>query len=181
MSSFPEVFSALLAERGLSESEAYLFLNPDYSKLFDPLLLLDMEKARDRVLMAIKNNECIAIFSDYDADGIPGAVIFSDFFRLIGYENYLFYIPHRHDEGFGLNTEAIEELARKGVKLLITVDCGVADVDEVILANKLGLEVIITDHHEPRDTLPPALAVVNPKRLDSTYPFKELCGSAVGF
>ena len=178
--SFPELFETLLKQRGISPKESTAFLNPDYSKLHDPLLLPDMKKARDRVIAAIKNSEKITIFSDYDADGIPGAVVLSDFFRRAGYENVSFYIPHRHDEGFGLNIEAVEECAEKGTKLMITVDCGTADVEEVSRANELGIDVIITDHHEA-SVMPEALAVVNPKRAGSKYPFKELCGAAIAF
>ena len=160
-------------------------MNPDYNKLHDPLLLPDMERARDRLIKAIRDDEHIVIFSDYDADGIPGAVVLSDFFKRTKYENISFYIPHRHDEGFGLNLEAIEECAGRGAKLIITVDCGIADINEVALANEKGIDVIITDHHEPKAKLPEAYAIVNPKRSPpaggSNYPFKEICGSAVVF
>ncbi len=179
--SFPGIFELLMAERGLTHAEHEAFLNPDYACLHDPLLLPDMEKSRDRVIAAIRANEKIAIFSDYDADGIPGAVVFSDFFKRIGYKNVSFYIPHRHDEGFGLNVEAMEELAAGGVALIVTIDCGTANAKEVSRANELGMDVIITDHHEPNAELPKAYAIVNPKRSDSLYPFKELCGSAVVF
>lgn len=178
---FPELFETLLRQRGITPEEKEDFLSPDYDKLYDPLLLSDMKKARDRVIKAIKNNEHIVVFSDYDADGIPGAVVLSDFFRRIKYENISFYIPHRHNEGFGLNLEAIRECAKRGAKLIITIDCGITDIEEVALANKLSINVIITDHHKPKETLPRALAVVNPNRKDSDYPFKGLCGSAVVF
>src|SRR3989344_3958189 len=178
---FPELFETLLKQRGISSEEKEDFLSPDYEKLHDPLLLPDMAKACDRVIKAIKNNEHIVVFSDYDADGIPGAVVLSDFFMRAKYENVSFYIPHRHDEGFGLNLEAIDECARRGAKLIITIDCGIADIPEVAAANTQGIDVIITDHHEPKSTLPEAYAIVNPKRRDSKYPFKELCGSAVVF
>jgi len=178
---FPEIFEMLLKARGISQEEKDSFLNPDYSKLHDPILLPDMEKARDRVISAILNNEHIAVYSDYDADGIPGAVALSDFFKRIKYENVSFYIPHRHDEGYGLNHEALDEIRGRGAKLLITIDCGISDVDEVSYANSLGMEVIITDHHEPKETLPEAFAIVNPKRADSKYPFDGLCGAAVAY
>ena len=182
---FPEIFEALIKQRGVSEEEKEDFLKPDYGKLHDPLLMPDMEKARDRIISAIENNEHIVVFSDYDADGIPGAVVLSDFFGRLGYGNVSFYIPHRHDEGFGLNMDAIEEIATRGTKLLLTIDCGVSDIEEVVLANERGIDVIITDHHEPKSSadggLPPAFAVVNPKRKDSKYPFTELCGSGVAY
>ena len=178
---FPELFAALLLERGILPEAKEDFLTPDYTKLHDPLLLPDMEKARDRVIQAMRDNEHIVVFSDYDADGIPGAVVLSDFFMRSKYENISFYIPHRHDEGFGLNLDAIEECARRGAKLIITIDCGIADNEEVSAANAKGMDVIITDHHKPNATLPEAYAIVNPNLEDSTYPFKELCGSAVIF
>ena len=181
MQYFPELFESLLKQRGITAGEKENFLNPNYDNLYDPLLLPDMEKARDRVIEAIKVNEHIVVFSDYDADGIPGAVVLSDFFKRTKYENVSFYIPHRHDEGFGLNLDAIGECKERGAKLIITVDCGIADIKEVALANKNGIDIIITDHHEPGGELPKAFAIVNPKRADSTYPFKELCGSAVVF
>lgn len=181
VSHFPEIFELLLKERGVSEEGREQFLNPDYSRLYDPNLLPDMVKARDRVIQAVKNNEHIVVFSDYDADGIPGAVVLSDFFKRIKYENVSFYIPHRHDEGYGLNLNAIKECAERGAKLLITIDCGVSNAEEVALANKLGIDVIITDHHEPPEVLPEASALVNPKRKDSKYPFDGICGSAIAF
>ena len=185
MQHFPELFETLLRERGVIPEDEESFLNPDYNKLHDPLLLPDMERARDRLIKAIRDDEHIVIFSDYDADGIPGAVVLSDFFKRTKYENISFYIPHRHDEGFGLNLEAIEECAGRGAKLIITVDCGIADINEVALANEKGIDVIITDHHEPKAKLPEAYAIVNPKRSPpaggSNYPFKEICGSAVVF
>src|SRR3989344_7601009 len=142
--SFPELLETLLRERGIGPSEQESFLNPDYGCLHDPLLLPDMEKARTRLIDAIKSGEHIVIFSDYDADGIPGAVVASDFFHRIGYTNISFYIPHRHNEGFGLNSLAVKECALRGAKLLVTIDCGVSDLDEVALANELGIDVIIT-------------------------------------
>ena len=172
---FPELFETLLKERGIVPEEREAFLSPDYNKLHNPLLLPDMSKASDRVIKAIKDNEHIVVFSDYDADGIPGAVVLSDFFRRAGYENISFYIPHRHDEGFGLNLDAIDECSNRGSKLIITVDCGVADLDEVAFANEKGIDVIITDHHEPPKVLPDAYAIVNPNLEDSTYPLKHYC------
>ena len=181
MQHFPELFESLLKERGITRDEQENFLSPDYEKLHDPLLLPDMEKARDRVIEAIRNNEHITVFSDYDADGIPGAVVLSDFFRRSKYENVSFYIPHRHNEGFGLSLEAIEECLKRNSKVIITIDCGITDIEEVAYAQKQGIDIIITDHHKPKDTLPNAWATVNPNREDSQYEFKNLCGSAVVF
>ncbi len=172
----------LLDCRGISgEQEREQFLYPSYDNgLNDPFLLSDMEKAVKRISGAIEKNEKIVIFSDYDADGIPGAVVLSDYFKMIGYENVGVYIPHRHSEGFGLNPEAIDSIACNGAKLLITIDCGITDVEEVALANELGLEVVITDHHLPGPELPAALAIVNPK-TSPEYPDQMLCGSGTVF
>src|SRR3989344_1471023 len=178
---FPELLDILFNERGVLPENRDSFLNPDYSKLHSPMLLPDMEKARDRVIRAIKDNEHIVVFSDYDCDGIPGAVVLSDFFRRTRYENVSFYIPHRHLEGFGLNLDAIDEIESRGAKLIITIDCGIADIEEVRVAQDKGIDVIITDHHQQKPELPPAYAVVNPNRTDSTYPFKGICGSATIF
>ena len=157
-------------------------MEPEYERdIHDPFLLKDAEKAVGRIIHAIKGNEKIAIYSDYDADGIPGAVIFHDFFARIGYKNFSIYIPHRHDEGFGLNVEAVKRLASEGVKILITVDCGISDMKAVACANKLTMDVIITDHHEPPTELPMAYAIIDHKQTNCAYPDKNICGSAVAF
>lgn len=178
-----DIVAHLLFHRGIDEAEqATKFLLPDYDNhIHDPFLLKDAEKAAQRIISAIQNNERIAIYSDYDADGIPAAVMFNDFFNRIGYENFSIYIPHRHNEGFGVNTDAVEQLASEGVKLMITLDCGISDVDPVRRANELGIDVIITDHHEPPAILPKALAIVDHKQTDCAYPDKNICGSGVGF
>jgi single-stranded-DNA-specific exonuclease len=180
MMKFPEILERLLKDRGIEGDSKEEFLHPDFGKLHDPLFLPDMAKARDRIIEAMKEGEHIFVFSDYDADGIPGAVVLSDFFKRAKYKNVSFYIPHRHDEGFGLSTEAMDEASKRGAKLVITVDCGTADIKEVAHANSLGIDVIITDHHESHD-LPEAYAVVNPKTKNSKYPFKELCGAALAW
>lgn len=180
---YPVILQNLLLARGLSEpAHIEQFLNPDYeSGLHDPFLLNDMDKAVDRILFAIESKENILIYSDYDADGIPGGVMLKEFFDKIGYVQVENYIPHRHDEGYGLHLDAVESFLPKDIKLIITVDCGIVDVDQVARAQELGMDVIITDHHEPGPELPPAYAVINPKRNDSTYPEKILCGSGVAF
>ena len=161
---------------------AAAFLNPSYDEhLHDPFLLPDMGKAVERILAAIEKKEKIVIYSDYDCDGIPGGALLHDFFRAIGYEHFQNYIPHRHTEGYGLNNAAIEKLAEGGANVIITVDCGITDVEQVALANSLGVDMIVTDHHLPQAQLPEALAVINPKRADSTYPFDGLCGGGVAF
>ncbi|MDO8510122.1 MAG: single-stranded-DNA-specific exonuclease RecJ, partial [bacterium] len=169
--------------RGItSHAAAEKFLNPDWeADTHDAFLMKDMEKAVDRILRAIEKNERIIIYSDYDTDGIPGAVVVHDFFTKIGFSNFRTYIPHRIDEGFGLNEEAVRELSEDGGKLLITIDCGIADVKEVKLANSLCLDVIITDHHVPGEVLPPAYAIVNPKQAEDRYPYQMLCGCGVAF
>jgi len=155
------------------------FLHPNYSDMHDPFLLHDMEKSVARIFLAIKHNEKICVYSDYDADGIPGAVILHDFFKKINYENFCNYIPHRHDEGYGVHKGALETIAREGAKLIITVDVGITAVSEIEFGNSLGLEIIVTDHHEPLETLPNAFAIVNPKLGD--YPDRMICGSGVAF
>jgi len=197
LSAYPELTRALLFARGItSAQEADAFLNPSYERDFhDPFLLADMEKAVERVLCAIKKNERIAIYSDFDCDGIPGGALLYSFFTKIGYENFSNYIPHRHAEGYGVNASAIEKLASEGVSLIITVDVGITDVGAVEHAHTLGVDVIVTDHHLPNrqagpptgqvglsgEELPPAYAVINPKRGDCSYPNQNLCGCGVAF
>ena len=173
--------ATLLINRGISDVNlANEFLSPHYENhSHDPFLMKDMEKAVKRTLEAIKNNEHIVIFSDYDADGIPGGVILHDAFKKIGFNNFSNYIPHRHDEGFGLNIEAIKEFQKKDAKLIITIDCGINDAEEVAYANKLQINVIITDHHMPPKILPRAFAIINPKQAGCSYPEKMLCGAGV--
>ncbi len=173
----------LLFQRGFkTPKEKEKFLLVDYEKgIHDPFLMKDMDRAVERILRAIQDGEKIVIFSDYDADGIPGAVVLHDFFKKIGFANFENYIPHRGDEGFGLNHEAIEEFAKTGAKLLITIDCGITDVEEITRAKERGIDVIITDHHEPHEKIPPALAILDPKQKDCSYPDKNLCGAGVVF
>jgi single-stranded-DNA-specific exonuclease len=141
----------------------------------------DMERVVQRIKEAMQSDERIAIWSDYDMDGIPGAVLLHDLFTEIGYTDVLHYTPHRNKEGFGLNKEGLVALSKKGVKLLITVDCGIGDVDQVRLAHELGMDTIITDHHLPHETLPDAYAILNPKHPSCTYPERMLCGAGVAF
>lgn len=172
----------MLEKRGLFNEEAQNFLTPDYDKhTHDPYLLKDMAKAVERVIRAIKDSEKIEIYSDYDADGIPGGVVLHDFFKKIGYKNFENYIPDRLEEGFGINVPAMEEIATRGAKLVISIDCGITDVAAVKRGNELGIDTIITDHHEPNGEIPPAFAILNPKQKDCAYPYKFLCGSGVVF
>ncbi len=173
----------LLYNRGIVDKvAAELFLQPSYEEhLHNPFLLNDMTVAVERILKALKQNERIVIYSDYDCDGIPGAVVLHDFFTTVGFANFYNHIPHRHYDGFGLSVKAVNKLKEtQAPALIITIDCGTTDNEAVDRANDLGINVIITDHHEPKATLPNALAVVNPK-IGTTYPFSGLCGAAVVF
>jgi single-stranded-DNA-specific exonuclease len=176
------ILDNLLSNRGILPKDRYDFLNPDYEKgLHDPYLMKDMRKAVDRIVTAIKNGQKILIYSDYDADGIPGAVILHDFFKEIEYLNFTNYIPHRYMEGYGVHLEAIETFAKEGVHLIITVDCGISDFLSVKRAASHDIDVIITDHHLPDQKLPEAYAILNSKQTDDLYPFKHLSGSGVAF
>ena len=173
--------SVILASRGIKDPEqAIEFLKSDMSIVHDPFLLPDMDKAVERINAAIDTGEHIAVYGDYDVDGMTSSCLMADYLRSRGLECEI-YIPGRVDEGYGMNTGAIDSLREKGVSLIITVDCGITDCDDVKYAGSLGIDVIITDHHECKDTLPPALAVVNPKRPDSRYPNRTLAGVGVAF
>lgn len=179
-----DLTSALLARRGIvTKEDAEKFLNPSYDlHLHDPLLMTDMREAARRLADAIITKEKIAVWSDYDCDGIPGGVLMHDFLKKVGadFENY---IPHRHDEGYGMNVAGIEKLAREsGATLVVTVDSGITDLEPIARAKELGMDVIVTDHHLPSDALPDAFAIVNPHaRSDETYPYIELCGSGIAW
>lgn len=185
MSDTLDQYSALLQSlfnrRGITDpKQAEAFLHPSYeTELHDPFLMNDMQTAVERITTAIDNKEQIVIFSDYDCDGIPGAVVLHDFFKAICYEQFSNYIPHRHYEGFGLSVAAVEKLAKAGAQLVITIDCGTSSNEAIERAADLGVDVIVTDHHEPGSELPPATAIVNPKL--GSYPFTELCGAGVVF
>jgi single-stranded-DNA-specific exonuclease len=182
MPNHAELLNILLKNRGIPESEHERFLNPSYDEhLHDPFLLKDMERAVVRIREAIERKEKIIIYSDYDCDGIPAAVIMHDFFTKIGYENFSIYIPDRHDEGYGLHADAIKNFIEGGVKLLITFDLGINAVDEVAQAQASGIDIIITDHHVPQEKLPEAFAIINPKQADCTYPDDRLCGAGLAF
>ena len=176
-----DLVRTLLARRGVVEPEVVAaFLTPDYgAHTHDPFLLVDMDKAVARIFDAMQRDERIAIYADFDCDGIPGASLTSDFFEKIGYRNVEVYLPHRDREGYGFHNEAIAQLAARDVKLIITIDVGTVAFDGVTFANTKGIEVIVTDHHEITDKLPDAYAILNPKR--GRYPFPDLCGAAVAF
>jgi single-stranded-DNA-specific exonuclease len=180
---YSELTQTLLEGRGIKTFEgAEAFFAPNYEKdLHDPFLLKDMDLAVARILKAIDKEEKILIYSDYDADGVPGGAVLYDFFTKIGFKNFTNYIPHRHLEGFGLNLEAVDEFAKDKVKLVITVDCGVTDIEEANRFAKHHIDLIITDHHLPGENLPKAVAVVDTKRADCNYPNNNLCGAGVAF
>lgn len=184
LSAYDDLTAALLARRGVtSAEEAEMFLSPSYDEhIHDPMLMTDMPKAAKRLAKAIDEGEKIAVWSDYDCDGIPGGVLLHDFLKKAG-ANFVNYIPHRHNEGYGVNIPGLEKLAGEGVTLVVTVDSGITDNEAIAAANALGMEVIVTDHHLPSaDGLPPAFAVLNPNaREDETYPYKSLCGAGVAW
>ena len=169
-----------LAENKLSDEEIKVFLNPTRKDFHNPFLLPDMEKAVDRILKAMENKEKIVVYGDYDADGITSTTIIKRFMKDRGIDIGT-YIPNRLDEGYGLNEEAIKEIASEKYNLMITVDCGITAVKEVDLAKSLGIDVIVTDHHEVPEILPDTIAVVDAKRKDNQYPFTQLAGCGVAF
>lgn len=176
----PYLVALELEQKDLNDEEIKIFLNPTRYDFHDPFKLPDMKEAVDRILKAMENKENIVIYGDYDADGITSTTILKRYMKDRNIEVGT-YIPNRLDEGYGLNEEAIREIAKKGYTLMITVDCGITAQKEVELAKTLGLDVIITDHHEVPESLPKAIAVVDAKRKDSKYPFNQLAGCGVAF
>ncbi|QQR82160.1 single-stranded-DNA-specific exonuclease RecJ [Candidatus Campbellbacteria bacterium] len=183
LAEYSELIQKLLFHRGIRTKEgAHAFLSPRYDHDgHDPFLLRDMKKAIERILSAVERNEHIALFSDFDADGIPSAVVMHDLLKKIGYENFSVTIPHRNTEGFGLNEDAISTFIDKKVGLVITLDCGMGDVVHVARAMDAGIDVIITDHHMQNHDVPKAYAIVNPNQEGDEYPNKNLCGAGVAF
>ena len=179
----PEMAKSILYHRGVkTRAEAEKFLNPKYGdNVDDPLLILNMEKAAGRIVEAIKNNERVIVFGDYDADGICSSVVFHDFFKKIGFDNFHVHIPDRYLEGYGLSLKAIDEFCKQGAKLIVSLDCGVTNVKEVEKANSLDLEVIIIDHHIVPENPPKAYAIVDLKQEGETYPTKFLSGAGIAF
>lgn len=187
-SKYSDILSKLLYYRGIETvEEAEKFLNPIFEDNNDPFLFKGMDIAVERIFQAIEKNEKVVIYSDYDADGIPGAVVLHDFFKKIGYDNFENYIPHRVLEGFGLNDEAVDKFVKDKVDLIITIDCGIADIEEAEKIKKHKIDLIITDHHLPRvdtdgkELLPSALAVIDHKISENTYPDTNLCGAGTIF
>jgi single-stranded-DNA-specific exonuclease len=183
LADYPELVLKLLYHRGIkTHAEAQAFTAPEWNRdVHDSFLLKDMEKAVARIFEAIERNEHISIFSDFDADGIPSAVVMHDMFTKMGYTNFSVTIPHRNTEGFGLNEDAISKFIENGTKLLITLDCGMGDAVHVKRAMEAGIDVIVTDHHLQNHVVPPAFAIVNPNQEGDTYPNKNLCGAGVAF
>jgi len=176
-----KLLATILVNRNVVDDEYIpIFLNPKRNNFHNPFLMQDMEKAVARIIKAIENKEKTIIYGDYDVDGITSITILKKFLYDRGLE-VDYYIPNRLEDGYGLNKEAIQEIARKGYKLMITVDCGISGIEEINLANELGIETIITDHHEQSEDLPNAYCVINPKRKDNTYPFRGLAGVGVVF
>ena len=175
------ICASLLYNRGYTDpSAAHKFLKFDDLVTHSPLLLKDVEKAVERIHKAIENNERIIIYGDYDVDGVTSVTILYLYLKNLGAE-VSYYIPNRIGEGYGLSNDAIKLLSTYGVSLIITVDTGITAIDEIEYATSLGIDVVVTDHHECQESLPNAVAVVNPHRNDCEYPFKSLAGVGVIF
>ena len=175
------VLAGLLIQRGIkTESAAKRFFRPMLSELIDPFLMNDMDVAVDRLNDAMGRKERIMVYGDYDVDGCTAVALVYKFLQQF-YSNIDYYIPNREGEGYGVSRQGIDFAAETGVKLIIVLDCGIKAIEEIAYAKQRGIDFIICDHHEPDDELPPAVAILNPKRRDSTYPFKQLCGCGVGF
>ena len=176
-----KLISTILANRNITtEEEIRLFLFPTRKDFHNPFLITDMEKSVERIINAIENKEKVTIYGDYDVDGITSITVLKSFLKDRGLETSQ-YIPNRLNEGYGLNNNAIEKIKKQGCDLMITVDCGISAINEIDYANSIGIETIITDHHEPGNEIPKAFAVIDNKRKDSKYPFRELAGVGVVF
>lgn len=176
-----KLISTILANRNITtEEEVRLFLSPTRKDFHNPFLITDMEKSVERIIKAIENKEKVTIYGDYDVDGITSITVLKSFLKDRGLETSQ-YIPNRLNEGYGLNNNAIEKIKEQGCDLMITVDCGISAINEIGYANSIGIETIITDHHEPGNEIPKAYAVIDNKRKDSKYPFRELAGVGVVF
>jgi len=177
----PPLVAQLLIKRGITDSQSgERFLSPSLKHLHDPFLMKDMSKGAERVIAALEQGEKITIYGDYDVDGISACALLVDFLRSSGNQPS-YYIPHRLKEGYGLNAEAIKQVAAEGTTLLICVDCGISDREEIQLAQALGMDTIVVDHHEPPPLPSPAYAVLDPLQADCPFPFKGLAGVGVAF
>lgn len=179
---FPEVVGQLLYNRNFkTQKEVDEFFNPDYeADIHDPYLYKDMDKGVLCIKEAVDKGDKIVVYGDYDADGVSASVILHTLLKEVG-ADFEVYIPDRYKDGYGLTKKSVQEFSEKGVRLIITVDCGITSLEEVDLANELGMKVVIVDHHIPKDQLPHAVAVIDAKRKDETYPFQWLCGGAMAF
>lgn len=176
-----EFLANILANRGITKDEDIrIFLDPTRNDFYDPFLLPDMEKAVDRIIEAIKNNEKTVIYGDYDVDGITSVTVLKKFLKERGLD-VGYYIPNRLEEGYGLNKEAVQKIISEKYTLIITVDCGITAIDEIENCNNEGIQTIVTDHHEQGENIPNAYAVIDAKRKDNEYPFRELAGVGVVF
>ena len=176
------VLANLLVQRGIDTVERVRkFFNPQLDDLHDPFLMKDMDKAVERIEQAVRNQEKIMVYGDYDVDGTTAVALVYKFLRHIGHKNLSFYIPDRYTEGYGISRKGIDHAARKGVSLIIALDCGIKATEKVVYAKSKGVDFIICDHHLPAEEIPRAVAVLDPKRPDCTYPFNELSGCGVGF
>lgn len=175
-----DIMAKLLISRNIEFNDIDNFLNGKLDNLIDPYKIKDMNKLVERIDKAIKKKEKICIYGDYDVDGITSITIMYKFLTKLGAE-VMYYLPDRLLEGYGINNNALDEIKKQGVSLVITVDCGITAIEEVEHAKEIGLDICITDHHECAQDLPDALAIVNPKRKDDTYPFKFLAGVGVAF
>ena len=182
MNQYTPIVATLLYQRGLHDpKDIESFLTSDYrGGLHDPFLMKDMQPAADRVITAINEHEPIAVYGDFDADGVTAVTLLVQVISAMG-GDIRPYIPHRVREGYGLNIEAIDRLNAEGVRLLITVDCGISNIDEIAYANTVDLDIIVTDHHTPPEELPQACAIINPKQIGCTYPYKQLVGVGIAF
>ena len=175
------IMANLLIKRGIkTESAAKRFFRPMLNELIDPFLMNDMDMAVDRLNDAMGRKERIMIYGDYDVDGCTAVALVYKFLQQF-YSNIEYYIPSRYEEGYGVSIKGIDHAVETGVKLIIVLDCGIKAVEEIAYAKERGIDFIICDHHVPDEVMPPAIAILNPKREDSTYPFKHLCGCGVGF
>ena len=173
--------ASLLLQRGITSfEEARAFFNPSLADLHDPFLMKDMDKAVERILLAISSEQPILIYGDYDVDGTCSVAVLYLFLSAI-YPNVFTYVPDRYREGYGVSSQGIDFADDNQIPLIITLDCGIKSHERVAYARERGIDMIITDHHTPSETLPEALAVLNPKRADCSYPYKELCGCGIGF
>ncbi len=176
------VLAKLLLQRGIeTPQKAKEFFNPQLSMLHDPFLMKDMDRAVERIHQAILAKERIMVYGDYDVDGTTAVALMYKFLRQIGHRDLSFYIPDRYTEGYGISTKGIDHAARKGATLIIALDCGIKAMEKVLYAKSKGVDFIICDHHLPADEIPQAVAVLDAKRVDCTYPFDELSGCGVGF